>query len=156
MTRALPDKEFFRIGEVARLVGVKPHVLRYWETEFAALRPRKTRGAHRHYARKDVELARLIKQLLHDEGFTVPGARKRLRELGHHTRGAPPPAEASREVTLRAELLAIREELVNLLDAIDAEDDKPKTPPVQVKVTGVAPGRPTTAVHVTSTRRRER
>ena len=61
MTRRtqLPDKLFFKIGEVADIVGVKPHALRYWETEFPALRPKKTRGAHRQYSRKDVELAML-------------------------------------------------------------------------------------------------
>ncbi|MBW2160180.1 MAG: MerR family transcriptional regulator, partial [Deltaproteobacteria bacterium] len=68
MTRRtqLPDKLFFKIGEVADIVGVKPHALRYWETEFPALRPKKTRGAHRQYSRRDVELAMLIRQLLHD------------------------------------------------------------------------------------------
>ena len=59
----LPDKLFFKIGEVAQLVGVRPHVLRYWESEFAALRPLKTRGSHRVYRRRDVELAVLLRRL---------------------------------------------------------------------------------------------
>ena len=83
MTRSqqLPDQLFFKIGEVAEIVGVKPHVLRYWESEFRQLRPMKTRGSHRIYKRRDVEVAVLIRRLLHDEGYTIPGARKRLREL---------------------------------------------------------------------------
>jgi len=90
MTRRtqLPDKLFFKIGEVADIVGVKPHALRYWETEFPALRPKKTRGAHRQYSRRDVELAMLIRQLLHDERYTIPGARKRIRDLGRPVRNA--------------------------------------------------------------------
>jgi DNA-binding transcriptional MerR regulator len=120
--RPLPDKLYFKIGEVADLVGVKPHVLRYWETEFAALRPKKTRGAHRHYSRRDVELAMLLRRLLHDEGYTVPGAKKKLRELGHHRRDSPPEPSAAREVALRAELLAVREQLAGLLLLLD--DDR--------------------------------
>lgn len=117
--RPLPDKLFFRIGEVAEIVGVKAHVLRYWESELGCLRPMKTRGAHRQYRRRDVELAMIIKQLLHDEGYTIPGARRRLRELGHDKSKAPLPDEATREVQLRAELLAIREDLVGLLQRLD-------------------------------------
>ena len=122
MSRPLPDKLFFRIGEVADIVGVKPHVLRYWESEFRALSPMKTRGSHRQYRRRDVELAMLIKQLVHDEGYTIAGAKKRLRALGHDRSRAPLPTEASREVALRATLLGLREELVGLLDALDAMD----------------------------------
>ena len=110
----VPDKLFFKIGEVAKIVGVKAHVLRYWEDEFQALRPMKTRGAHRVYRRRDVELAVLIRRLLQDEGFTVPGARKRLRELGHHRVSSESDAAAVREVDLRAELLWLRRELGQL------------------------------------------
>lgn len=74
----LPDKLFFKIGEVARIVGVEPYVLRYWETEFRNVRPRKTRGGQRMYSRGDVETFLRIKGLLRDEGFTIAGARKRL------------------------------------------------------------------------------
>jgi DNA-binding transcriptional MerR regulator len=122
--RPLPDKLYFKIGEVADLVGVKPHVLRYWETEFPALRPKKTRGAHRHYSRRDVELAMLLRRLLHDEGYTVPGAKKKLRELGHHRRDSPPEPNAAREVALRAELLAIRDQLAGLLELLDHDRDQ--------------------------------
>lgn len=114
--KPLPDKLFFRIGEVAEIVGVKPHVLRYWESELGCLRPMKTRGAHRQYRRRDVELALLIKQLLHHEGYTISGARRRLRELGHDRRASALPEETTREVELRAALLGVREVLVGLLD----------------------------------------
>jgi len=120
----LPDKLFFRIGEVADLVGVRPHVLRYWEEEFGVLRPMKTRGAHRQYRRRDVELALVIKRLLHEEGFTVAGARKRMREMGHLEPARAPREEAakgpSKELELRAELLGLRAELVALSDRITA------------------------------------
>ncbi len=136
----LPDKLFFKIGEVADIVGVKPHALRYWETEFPALRPKKTRGAHRQYSRKDVELAMLIRQLLHDQGYTIPGARKRIRDLGLHQRSSPPEPRAQREVALRAELLGLRQQLTELLDGFSSDQGEPvKTAPLQVTVHKVVP-----------------
>lgn len=135
----LPDKLFFKIGEVAEIVGVKPHVLRYWEVEFHALRPKKTRGAHRMYARRDVELAVLIRRLLHDEGFTVPGARKRLRELGHDLVSSDPEPKAAREVALRAELLALRSELSALLGSLEAIAKAPEPPASAVTVQSSSP-----------------
>lgn len=142
MTRRtqLPDKLFFKIGEVADIVGVKAHALRYWETEFPALRPKKTRGAHRQYSRKDVELAMLIRQLLHDEGYTIPGARKRIRELGRHQRSSPPEPRAAREVALRAELLGLREQLSDFLAQLSTDAVEPAAAPqVQVTVHKVVP-----------------
>ena len=146
MNSALPDKLFFKIGEVAEIVGVKPHVLRYWETEFPALRPMKTRGAHRIYTRRDVELAMFIRRLLHDEGYTIPGARKRLRDEGRDKVASDPDPSAAREVALRAELLALREELVDLLGRLDevavpaGEKALPATTaPSTVTVTAVVP-----------------
>jgi DNA-binding transcriptional MerR regulator len=72
-------KLYFKIGEVAKIVGVKPYVLRYWETEFSMVRPGKTRSKHRLYRRKDVEMLLRIKELLHDQRFTIEGARKHLK-----------------------------------------------------------------------------
>ncbi len=74
----IPDKMYFRIGEVSELTQTKAYVLRYWETEFPTLRPTKTRSGHRHYRRKDVETIFEIKRLLYQEGFTIEGARKQL------------------------------------------------------------------------------
>ncbi len=75
---AIPDKLFFKIGEVCELVGVQAHVLRYWETEFPMLQPQKNRAGQRTYRRKDVEMALRIKALLYDERFTIAGAKRKL------------------------------------------------------------------------------
>jgi DNA-binding transcriptional MerR regulator len=74
----IPDKLYFRIGDVARLAGIKPYVLRFWETEFPALGPRKSGSGHRLYRRKDVEMVLEIKRLLYEQRFTIEGARKFL------------------------------------------------------------------------------
>lgn len=79
---AIPDKLFFKIGEVCDLVGVQAHVLRYWETEFPMLQPQKNRAGQRTYRRKDVEMALRIKQLLYEEGFTIAGAKRKLMSEG--------------------------------------------------------------------------
>ena len=78
--KSLPDKRYFRIGEVCDLTGLKPHVLRYWETEFRQVKPHKTRSNQRLYRKKDVETILLIKHLLYDQKFTIAGARTRLDE----------------------------------------------------------------------------
>jgi len=75
----IPDKLFFKIGEVCDLVGVQAHVLRYWETEFPMLSPQKNASGQRSYRKKDVEIAIRIKQLLYKEMFTIAGARKKLQ-----------------------------------------------------------------------------
>jgi len=80
MPARLPDKIYFKIGEVSRIVGVKPYVLRYWETEFDLLKPGKAPSRHRLYKKRDVELLLEIKRLLYAEGFTIEGARKKLKE----------------------------------------------------------------------------
>jgi DNA-binding transcriptional MerR regulator len=136
----LPDKLFFKIGEVAELVGVKPHVLRYWESEFPALRPMKTRGSHRVYRRKDVELAQLIRRLLHDEGYTIGGAKKRLRQTGRDRRTSEPDPGAARETALRAELLGLRQSLEELLRDLDAVAAEPQPAPRSATVERVVPG----------------
>jgi DNA-binding transcriptional MerR regulator len=80
----IPDKLYFRIGEVARLAGIKPYVLRFWETEFPSLGPKKSGTGHRLYRRKEVEMVLEIKRLLYEKRFTIEGARKFLE-----TRGKP-------------------------------------------------------------------
>lgn len=106
----LGDKLYFKIGEVARIVGVKPYVLRYWETEFSILRPGKTRSKHRLYRRRDVELLLRIKDLLHNRRFTIEGARKKLRE-------EPSAAESATAAT--GALAEIREALVQIRDSLN-------------------------------------
>lgn len=82
---AIPAKRYFTIGEVADLCDVKPHVLRYWEQEFVQLKPMKRRGNRRYYQHHEVLMVRRIRELLYEQGFTISGARNRLRELvtGH-------------------------------------------------------------------------
>ena len=79
---AIPAKRYFTIGEVAQLCGVKPHVLRYWEQEFTQLRPVKRRGNRRYYQHHELLMIRRIRELLYGQGFTIQGARNRLREAG--------------------------------------------------------------------------
>ena len=75
---AIPAKRYFTIGEVSELCDVKPHVLRYWETEFPSLKPVKRRGNRRYYQRHDVLMVRQIRGLLYEQGYTIGGARLRL------------------------------------------------------------------------------
>lgn len=79
-TQPTTEKDFYRIGEVSRLTNLKPFVLRYWETEFPMLEPVKSASGHRLYRQEDVEMVLRIKRLLYDEGFTIAGARRHLRE----------------------------------------------------------------------------
>jgi DNA-binding transcriptional MerR regulator len=98
---SIPDKPYFKIGEVAALAGVEPYVLRYWETEFKSIRPEKTRTNQRMYRRRDVETVLAIKRLLYDEGYRIDGAKKRLRQLA----GEESAVETKKLVAqLRAEL----------------------------------------------------
>ena len=95
----LSNKLYFRIGEVAKIVGVKPYVLRYWETEFPILKPGKTPSRHRLYRRRDVETLLDIKRLLYEEGFTIAGAKKRLKD-GQRSSDESPHSQADPEVSL--------------------------------------------------------
>jgi DNA-binding transcriptional MerR regulator len=120
----LPVKLYYRIGEVAEIVGVEPHVLRYWESEFKSIRPQKSRKGQRIYSRRDVEKLIKVKELLYSQGFTIAGARKKLRQSGVE----PVPAE---DPTRRA-LLRVRETLVELRresQAILLEIDAAAKPP---------------------------
>ena len=76
----IPEKLYYKIGEVAKFTGIKTHVLRYWETEFSAIKPNKSRSNQRLYRKQDVETILYLKDLLYNQGFTIAGARKKLRE----------------------------------------------------------------------------
>ncbi|MBI3092222.1 MAG: MerR family transcriptional regulator [Candidatus Tectomicrobia bacterium] len=78
MASTIPDKMFFKIGEVADITGIKPHVLRYWESEFKLLKPAKNKSGQRIYRRRDVEVVQQIKQLLYEESYTIAGAKKKI------------------------------------------------------------------------------
>ena len=93
----IPNKLYFRIGEVAKLAGIKPYVLRFWESEFAGLGPKKSGTGHRLYRRKDVEMVLEIKRLLYEKRFTIEGARKMLESKPK--RGAAEPAASKPAAT---------------------------------------------------------
>jgi len=102
-TIAIPEKIFFKIGEVCEIVDVQAHVLRYWETEFPMLSPQKNRSGQRSYRRRDVEIAVRIKELLYHDQYTIAGARKKLQtELRESSRGKAAQAEsANKEISSR-------------------------------------------------------
>ncbi len=112
----IPDKLFFRIGEVSQLVGVEPYVLRYWESEFPGLSPKKSSTGQRMFRRKDVELLLHIKHLLYNEKFTIEGARKALK-TGKGTRGKAGGGDVTQEELFPTPdpLPGIRKELAAIL-----------------------------------------
>src|SRR4051812_25706484 len=112
MTSQLPSKLYFRIGEVASLVGVEPHVLRYWEREFRSIRPTKSAKGQRVYSRRDVENLMRVRQLLYAEGFTIAGAKKKLQKNGLEPKDPNPKPERMRDklTTMRAEIETFLEE----------------------------------------------
>jgi DNA-binding transcriptional MerR regulator len=128
----LPDRKYFKIGEVAALLVVEPHVLRYWETQFSQLRPHKARSGHRLYRRREVETLIVIKDLLHVQRFTIAGARQALRQQGTTTllpRAAeqltlPPTAsvQARHSRVLESTIPTVVEDEDD--DSIDVDDDE--------------------------------
>jgi DNA-binding transcriptional MerR regulator len=113
----IPDKLYFKIGEVSELLGVEPYVLRYWETEFPALSPKKSGTGHRLYRRKDVELLLRIKHLLYERRFTIEGARQSLQA---ESKSARPKAAKRIQQELFADnpLPEIRRELADILQLL--------------------------------------
>ena len=146
MAETLPQKLYFRIGEVAGIVGVEPHVLRYWEREFRSIRPTKSARGQRVYSRRDVENLLRVRELLYTQGFTIAGARKQLlrpgapdptgtaedsEDLAPAHNGSPPPPVSTAPVsgtpepervpnegTLRETLVALRDEVSAFLDEL--------------------------------------
>jgi DNA-binding transcriptional MerR regulator len=108
----LPAKLYYRIGEVAGIVGVEPHVLRYWETEFRSVRPQKSAKGQRIYSRRDVETLLKVKELLYAHRFTIAGARRKLREGGVEPPRPEPSAPSEEMERVHAQLLEIREDLM--------------------------------------------
>jgi len=129
-TAAIPEKLFFKIGEVCDIAGVQAHVLRYWETEFPMLAPQKNRAGQRTYRRRDVEMALRIKELLYDEQYTIAGAKKKLaaelrapaREKGRDTETeARPAASAPRSLRSLTPPPSLRESPIR--SSTDAESN---------------------------------
>ena len=112
-----PVNLYYRLGEVSEIVGVEPHVLRYWETEFRSIRPQKSRKGQRIYSRRDVEKLISVKDLLYTHGFTIAGARKKLREGGAEPAA---PEEQEKRVDSRTRLLELRSEVTAFLAELDS------------------------------------
>jgi DNA-binding transcriptional MerR regulator len=145
MERQIPNKLFFKIGEVCEITDTQPYVLRYWESEFAALAPAKNSSGQRIYRRRDIETVLRIKQLLYEEGFTIAGAKKRLEaELAGRVEtpqepvpaatptptplpAAPPAASAAGDAgsdRTREALLEVRDQLREMLTLLNRDGTK--------------------------------
>jgi DNA-binding transcriptional MerR regulator len=124
-----PKRLYYRIGDVCRIIGVEPHVLRYWESEFSCLTPKKNKAGQRTYRPRDIELILTIRRLLYEEGFTISGARKQLAKIPRNddarepstgssvSTDANPPSPAAPEQRLNL----VRAELENILTLLDRE-----------------------------------
>ena len=121
--RAAAEKQLYRIGEVSRITDLKPFVLRYWETEFPMLQPIKSASGHRLYRQQDVDLVLKIKRLLYDEGFTIAGARRHLREQNGASdpdSSRPiPPGHGATQLLNRKMLLDLRDSLRAFLTLLE-------------------------------------
>jgi DNA-binding transcriptional MerR regulator len=119
----IPNKLYFRIGEVARLAGIKPYVLRFWESEFSGLGPKKSGTGHRLYRRKDVELVLEIKRLLYDKRFTIEGARKVLEAKPRREPAKPVGARKQAELFSgpASAIQEVRRELQDILNVLTDE-----------------------------------
>jgi len=115
----IPDKLYFKIGEVAEIVGVKPYVLRYWETEFPDIAPGKSASKQRLYKRKEVELILRIRDLLYKEKFTIDGARKQIKSLGKKTKLAEEVKQMPLQLSINASASGFLEEVVAKLKELE-------------------------------------
>ena len=131
MSAELPNKLYFRIGEVAGIVGVEPHVLRYWEREFRSnIRPGKSARGQRVYSRRDVENLLRVRELLYTQGFTIAGAKKQLQHPPRvsadggdgarppETPASEPPGDPPGDESVRETLEAVRDEVTAFLDEL--------------------------------------
>ncbi len=117
MTASQPVQEFFSIGDVCQLTDLKPHVLRYWESQFRFLNPAKNRSGNRVYQRREIELILLVKNLLYDEKYTIEGARRRIEE---YRRTGELRGEARRALQLET-IENLSNELRSILDVLDGK-----------------------------------
>ena len=121
MDKAIPNKLFFKIGEVCELTELKPHVLRYWESQFRFLNPAKNRSGNRVYQRREVELIQLVKHLLYTEKFTIDGARQKVEE---HRKGGTLRGQA-RAALGRETLVDLERQLAQILRVLDGKEPVP-------------------------------
>ena len=133
MQKQIPNKLFFKIGEVCEITDTQPYVLRYWESEFPALAPAKNSSGQRIYRRRDIETVLRIKQLLYEEGFTIAGAKKRLEtEMAGRADSGPAVRRRTRSRTRRRRattrrrqaLQEVREQLREILTLLERNDRK--------------------------------
>ena len=124
MNAELPEKLYYSISEVAKLSGVKPHVLRYWEAEFPTLRPKKNRAGNRSYRQGDIDEIQAIKHLLYEEGYKIDGARRLLANRQAHREAVK--AVRPREEAQKKALDSVREGLKGILDFLDQEESSQK------------------------------
>jgi DNA-binding transcriptional MerR regulator len=128
MAKPEPVQEFYSIGEVCELTELKPHVLRYWESQFKLLNPAKNRSGNRVYARREVELILLVKHLLYTEKFTIDGARQKLDE---HRKGGTLRSVARAALEIQA-VESLERELADLLALLEDRPPAPRpTPPAR-------------------------
>ncbi len=114
----LPDKLFFKIGEISQLTGVKPHILRYWEQEFKFLRPQKNKNGQRIYQKQEVELILCLKELLYEKGYTIAGARQLLEQKRETGQGG------GKDKSLSKFLKWQKQELQSLLKLLERQNHK--------------------------------
>lgn len=114
---ATKGKKFYRMGEICKIVEVEPHVLRFWEGEFPQLKPRKSTAGHRVFSREDIDLVKTIKRLVHEEGFTIAGARKKLMAKPDEEL----PKDVSKQMKMLNETREIKTIIKNLLNMLDRE-----------------------------------
>jgi DNA-binding transcriptional MerR regulator len=129
MDNRVPQKLFYRIGDVTEITGIKPHILRYWESEFSGLHPRKNRAGQRIYERRDVELVLEIKKLLYEQRYTISGAKQLL--AGQSKRAPKKPSPTAAPSDMPSVLRKCCQELRDLLALLNHEGDAPR------RITGV-------------------
>jgi len=118
MRKKTPDKLYYSITEVSELTSVKPHVLRYWETEFKALKPKKNRAGNRTYRSSDIKLVLLIKKLLYNDGFTIAGAKKKLLETKSAADEIKVPAPKGKRARVIQSIKKDLQEMQRILDSV--------------------------------------
>lgn len=109
MDLSIPDKEYFRIGEVSKILGVDPYVVRFWESEFKSIKPMRTKSDQRLYRKKDVEELLIIKKLLYFDRFTISGAKRQLLKMRDRSAHPNDDREQKRLVKIKRGLLQVRE-----------------------------------------------
>ncbi len=118
MNFLIPEKKYFKIGEASRLAGLEPHVLRFWETEFTSLSPKKDSGKQRLYTKQDLQIIFDIKKLLYDESYTIAGAKKKIDETALADKISDSKGSVSLDDDLRKKLIAVKNGLEEIRDML--------------------------------------